>query len=111
MNTEDKNPKSDAITMIVEHPTKILLSEFADNISYIPLESSNIAFMPEFYMKDNKNEYVGAYIDAFQLKVHVASAAFKSSTPKCPEKKKELAKLANSLKDDDNPVLMLVRLK
>ena len=52
---------------------------------------------------------IWAYAD--ELKKHVASAAFKNSTPKYPEKKKELVKLANSLKEDDNPVLMLVKLK
>ena len=32
-------------------------------------------------------------------------------TMKYPEKKKELIRLAESLKDTDNPVLILVRLK
>ncbi|TKG94925.1 6-bladed beta-propeller [Puteibacter caeruleilacunae] len=50
-------------------------------------------------------------IDAYELKAHVASEAFKNSTPKYPEKKKALEKLANGLSENDNPVLMLVRLK
>ena len=50
-------------------------------------------------------------IDAIDLKNHVASEAFKKSKPLYPEKKKELEKLANSLKETDNPVLVLVRLK
>ena len=50
-------------------------------------------------------------VDALQLKAHVASDAFKNSIPKYPEKKKELERLANSLKDTDNPVLVLVKLK
>jgi hypothetical protein len=52
-----------------------------------------------------------SWIDALQLKAHVASETFKNSTPKYPEKKKELEKLANNLKETDNPVLMMVRLK
>ena len=56
-------------------------------------------------------EYLVSWINAFELKAHVATEAFKNSTPKYPEKKKELKKLVNSLKEDDNPVLMLVRLK
>ncbi len=52
-----------------------------------------------------------SWIDAIKVKAHVASEAFKNSTPKYPEKKKELEKLANSLKETDNLVLMLVRLK
>ena len=50
-------------------------------------------------------------IDAIDLKNHVASEAFKKSKPLYPEKKKELEKLANSLKETDNPVLILVSLK
>jgi hypothetical protein len=49
-------------------------------------------------------------IDALALKKHISSEAFKNSTPKYPEKK-ELEKLAASIKDTDNPVLVLVRLK
>ena len=45
------------------------------------------------------------------LKSYVASDAFKSSSPKYPEKKKKLEQLANSLDENDNPVLMLVKLK
>jgi len=56
------------------------------------------------------NTIIG-WIDAIKLKNHVASDAFKNSTPKYPEKKKELEKLANSLKDTDNPVLILVSMK
>jgi len=51
------------------------------------------------------------WVDAFRLKAHVASDSFKKSIPKYPERKKELEKLANSLKETDNPVLMMVRLK
>ncbi len=37
--------------------------------------------------------------------------AFKNSNPKYPEKKKELEALAASLNENDNPVLMLAKLK
>jgi hypothetical protein len=60
-------------------------------------------------IKDD-NTIIG-WVDALKLKVHVASEAFKKSTPKYPEKKKELEMLANRLKETDNPVLVLVRLK
>jgi hypothetical protein len=52
-----------------------------------------------------------SWVDAISLKTLVASEAFKSSTPKYPEKKIELEKLANRLKETDNPVLMIVYLK
>jgi hypothetical protein len=49
-----------------------------------------------------------SWFNAYDLKAHVASEAFRSSTPKYPERKRELEALANRLKDDDNPVLMVV---
>ena len=57
------------------------------------------------------NNTLVAWIEAFQLKNHVASEAFRKSKPLYPEKKQEIEKLANSLKETDNPVLVLVRLK
>lgn len=50
-------------------------------------------------------------IDALTLKKHIESVEFINSRPIYPEKKKELEKLAASLKETDNPILVLVRLK
>jgi hypothetical protein len=67
---------------------------------------------PNIWPKTIKDEYtIIAWVDALKLKTHVASDAFKKSTPKYPEKKMKLEKLTNSLKDTDNPVLIMVRLK
>ena len=63
-----------------------------------------------YYSEDN-NEYITSLINPFDLKIYVSGNEFMNSTPKYPEKKKALAKLANSLKETDNPVLMMVRLK
>ena len=63
------------------------------------------------YFAENGYEYIAGFIEAFNLKAHVSSETFKSSYPRYPEKKKELVKLAASLKETDNPVLMIVRLK
>ncbi len=60
-------------------------------------------------IKDD-NTIIG-WVDAIKLKAHVASETFKKSSPKYPEKKKKLEKLAGSLNETDNPVLMMVRLK
>jgi len=68
-----------------------------------------------FYISEITNykneEYLIGWRFPYELKAHVASEAFKNSTPKFPEKKKALEKLANSLNEIDNPVLMLVKLK
>jgi len=68
-------------------------------------------FIPEDYFTENGREYIVGIIYPHQIKAVVASKEFKDSTPKYPEKKEKLIKLAEGLKDTDNPVLVLVRLK
>jgi hypothetical protein len=70
-----------------------------------------LMFRPEAYFVKGENEFLAGTIQAYLLKAHVASEEFKNSTPKYSEKKKELEKLANNLNENDNPVLMLVKLK
>ena len=73
---------------------------------------SGMPLIPISYYCDKKGkEYLIGEVNPFQLKAYVASDIFKTSTPKYPAKKKELEKLANSLNENDNPVLMLVKLK
>jgi hypothetical protein len=64
-------------------------------------------FIPEYQI----NDLIIGYISVLELKDYVASGIFKNSTPKYPEKKKELERLAKSLDENDNPVLILVKLK
>lgn len=68
-------------------------------------------FLPKSYYNEDGREFMIGLIYPHQIKDRVASSEFKSSVPKYPEKKKEFEKLANSLKETDNPVLMIVRLK
>lgn len=63
------------------------------------------------YYVENDLEYIYTLINPFDLKVYILSSVFKNSVPKYPEKKKELEKLANSLTETDNPILMMVKLK
>jgi len=65
----------------------------------------------QFCYYNDAHEYIITLIHPFELKSHIESDTFKNSTPKYPEKKKELKELANSLDENDNPVLMLVKLK
>ena len=59
-----------------------------------------------------KNDYtIISLIEPITLKKYIATNEFKNSTPKYPEKKRELEKLTNSLKETDNPVLVLIKLK
>jgi hypothetical protein len=52
-----------------------------------------------------------SWVDALKLKTWVASEAFKNYSPKYPQKKRDLEKLAEKLKETDNPVLILVIVK
>lgn len=72
---------------------------------------SGLNFAASKILAINKEYYMIGYIDAYRLKAHVQTSEFKNSTPKYPEKKRELEELANSLNNNDNPVLMLVKLK
>ncbi|MBK7480889.1 MAG: hypothetical protein IPI69_14995 [Bacteroidales bacterium] len=51
------------------------------------------------------------WVNAAELKAHVASDDFRNNVPKCPDKKQKLEELANKLSVTDNPVLMFVTFK
>ncbi|MCC7576451.1 MAG: 6-bladed beta-propeller [Methanomethylovorans sp.] len=68
-------------------------------------------FLPKSYYVRNGREYVFGLIYPYQVKALVATSEFKKSTPRYPEKKQELENLAARLKETDNPILMIVRLK
>ncbi len=70
-----------------------------------------IKFLPVGYDSRDGREYLMGLMDPFQLKARAKSDEFKNSVPKYPEKKKELERLANILKETDNPVLLIIRLK
>jgi hypothetical protein len=63
------------------------------------------------YYSENNEEYFTTLINPSDLKIYISSIEFKNTVPKYPEKKKKLVKLADSLKETDNPVLMIVKLK
>ena len=70
-----------------------------------------ISFLPRSYFKKKGREFIVGLQNPYKIKNHVSSDEFRNSTPKFPEKKKELEKLANRLKETDNPVMIIIRLK
>lgn len=70
-----------------------------------------LKFLPECYFTENNREYLLSIIDPFKLKKHVAGEEFVNFTCEFPEKKVLLQKLVENVKETDNPILMLVRLK
>ena len=63
-----------------------------------------------FNLCDDKGTLIG-WTTPRQLKEHISTKKFQNSEPKYSKKKRELEKLANSLNENDNPILMLVKLK
>jgi hypothetical protein len=70
-----------------------------------------LMFQPENYFSEESREFLVGLVNAYQIKALLTSNEFKNSRPKNPQRKQTLEKLANSLKETDNPVLVLVRLK
>ena len=68
-------------------------------------------FIPKIYFKRNGAEFIGGLINPIQLISLVSSIEFQDFTPKYSNKKKELERLANRLKETDNPILVIIRLK
>jgi hypothetical protein len=84
--------------------TKTLPSLMNDLDGGLPLWDINYYF-------ENDTEYISTLVNPYDLIVHISGDEFKTSSPKYPEKKKNLEKLANNLKETDNPILVLVKLK
>lgn len=63
------------------------------------------------YFTENNEEFIVELTEPFELIAHVNSDELKNSIPKYPEKKAALEELVNSLDENDNPVLMVVKLK
>jgi hypothetical protein len=70
-----------------------------------------LRLLPLCYFTENEREYLVSIIEPFQLKKHISGEIFGNSFPEFPEKKVLLKKLADNVKETDNPILMLVRLK
>ena len=68
-------------------------------------------FHPYYSFTEEGNTYLVTWYFAYRLKGYVQSEAFRNSSPKYPEKKKKLEELAASLDENDNQILMLVKLK
>jgi hypothetical protein len=65
-------------------------------------------FFPKVMVNDNT---MAMWVNAIDLKNHVASADFIKSEPKFPDKKAKLRDLADNLSESDNPVLVLITIK
>ena len=77
-------------------------SKLQDDLSGGP--DFNIEFL-NYYCSNGK---LFSFVEAIALKRYVISEDFKNASVSDPEKKNELKKLADSLNETDNPVLVIV---
>ncbi len=68
-------------------------------------------FEPIHYFKKEGREYLVGYTQAINIISKVHSNGFKNYTPKNPNEKEALYSLAENLKETDNSLLTIVRLK
>lgn len=69
------------------------------------------SFQTTISFEKDDQEYLVGLLEPLKLKSHISSNDFKNTNPVNPEKKKNLEKIANSIKETDNQILMLVKLK
>ena len=69
--------------------------------------SGGISFKPQYCY----NGIFFSWVEANTLKNHVSGDAFKSSVVTNPEKKEELKRLADSITESDNPVLIMAKIR
>jgi hypothetical protein len=105
--TIDKNSKKSYMTELVSAPA-ILGDKFIGGF-FNDLDGG-VRFQPENYFAENNREYMFGLIDANEIMALLTNSDFKKSIPKYPEKKKELEKLASTLRQTDNQILMIIRL-
>lgn len=68
-------------------------------------------FIPQFSITQNNSEYLVMWADAFKIKNHIDDNEFINLISQFPEKKIQLEQLAAEINEDDNPVVILGRLR
>ncbi len=68
-------------------------------------------FEPKQYFEEGGREYLVGYTQPVNILMRLRSDDFKNSVPGYPEKKEALVKMAENLKETDNALLTIVRLK
>jgi hypothetical protein len=67
---------------------------------------------PDIWPKTFKDDStIVSWIEALKFKQYIASEAFKNSNPKYIDKKKDLEKLATAIQENDNLIVILVKVK
>jgi hypothetical protein len=70
-----------------------------------------LMFSPINYFTEDNREFLVGLVDAFQLRSYTLSEEFKNSTSISTDKKNSFKILSDKIKETDNQILMIVRLK
>ena len=70
-----------------------------------------LRFIPDSYFAEDDREYLVGMQYPIEIKAHANRNEFKNSYSALPMKKLEFERLAKSLEETDNPILVLVKLK
>lgn len=99
--------KSKNDSQIIKVKTKL-----ADNVSGITNDlDGGIPFIPRYYFVENSKEFLAALINPIQIIELTKSVEFNMYPELTSEKKSKLKILSERLKDTDNPVIVMVKLR
>lgn len=90
--------KTSSKIFYIDYKSRDMTSWLTDDLT------GGVNIEPKFCVDGN----IYAWTDAITLKKHIASDQFNSSAVKFPKMKEEIKKLAQSLDETDNPVLIVV---
>lgn len=104
--------KKVTLALIEKHTLKTYLTAGDDKDGGIQNDlDGGLMFNPVHYFSEDNREFLLGLIDPFQLKKYIPSVEFEKSSSKFPEKKNSLKHLSDRIKETDNQILMIVRLK
>jgi hypothetical protein len=107
-----RHNKKETLAMIEKKTGKIFLTTATSRKGGIRNDfDGGLPFNPVYYFTENDREFLLALIEPLQLKTLTSSEEFSNNNPKFPEKKNSLIMLADKIKETDNQILMIVRLK
>lgn len=103
------NPEQNASKLI----SKITFDQIHRPLSFgLPFDWVGTGYLiPSFFVKSNMDKYIACILDSNIFLEFTKSDRFKSSIPKYPEVKSKMIDVSNNLTLEDNPILILLKLK
>ena len=103
--------KEVTLALIDKKPKRTYLTNWDSKKGIINDLDGGVAFDPIHYFTEDNREFLVGLVEAFQLKNHAQSEEFKRSTSLSADKKNSFKIFSDKIKETDNQILMIVRLK